>query len=55
MIDFGQPVFHFVFITDTIEDVLEGIFLSILIGELDAVVGQNRADPVAITQIGLAG
>ncbi len=36
----------FVFIADTLEDVPEGVFLPGLIGELDAVVGQNRLDPV---------
>ena len=46
VIDFGQPVFDFVFIANTAEDVPEGIFLPGLIGELDAVVGQNRMDPV---------
>jgi len=46
MIDFGQPVFDFVFIADTLEDVPEGVFLPGLIGELDAVVGQNRVDLV---------
>ena len=46
VIDFGQPVFDFVFIADTLEDVPEGVFLPGLIGELDAVVGQNRVDPV---------
>ena len=46
MIDFGQPVFDFVIIADTVENVSEGVFLPGLIGELDAVVGQNRVDPV---------
>jgi hypothetical protein len=39
-------VFDFVFIADTLEDVPEGVFLPGLIGELDAVVGQNRVDLV---------
>ena len=39
-------MFDFVFIADTVEDVPEGVFLPGLTGELDAVVGQNRVDPV---------
>ncbi len=42
----SQPVFDFVFIADTLEDVPEGVFLPGLIGELDAVVGQDRVDSV---------
>ena len=46
VIVFGQPVFDFVFIADTLEEVPEGVFLPGLIGELDAIVGQNRVDLV---------
>ncbi len=46
VIDFGQPVFDFVFIADTVEDMPEGVFVPGLVGELDAIVGQNRVDRV---------
>ncbi len=46
MVDFGQPVFDFVFIADPVEDMPGGVFVPGLVGELDTVVGQNRVDRV---------
>lgn len=40
-------MFDFVFITHTIKDMTEGVFLPGLIGELDAIVSEDRVDPVA--------
>lgn len=46
MLDPGEPVLDAVLVADPIEDVAEGIFVTGLIGELDAVVGQHRMDGV---------
>lgn len=40
----GQTVLDTVFITNPAEDVMEGINIAGPIGELDAVIGQNRVD-----------
>ena len=46
MIDFGEPVLDVVLVADPIEDVAERIFAVRLVGELDAIVGQDRVDGV---------
>ena len=44
MLDLGQPVLDLMFVTDPVEDVVEGIFVVRHIGELDAVIGQHGVD-----------
>jgi len=38
MLHFGQAVFDSFLVTDPVEDVVEGVFVAGLIGELDTVV-----------------
>lgn len=42
----GQAMLNAVLVTHPVEDVMEGIFMPLLIGELDAVVRQNRMDGI---------
>ena len=44
MLDLGQPVLDALFVTDLVEDVVEGVFVMRHVGELDAVVGQHGMD-----------
>lgn len=46
MLHLGQPVLDVVLVTDAIENVVEGIFVMSVVGELNAVVGQNDVDAV---------
>lgn len=46
MIDFGEPVLDAVLVANPVEDVVERIFVTRVIGELDAVVRQHRVDGV---------
>ena len=39
--DLGEPVVDLVFPADTVKDVLEGINVPVVIGELDAIIRQN--------------
>ena len=47
MFHLGQTVLDTVFITNPVEDVMEGINIAGPIGELDAVIAQNRVDFIA--------
>lgn len=38
---FGQPMCEGVFITDPCKDVVEGIFILLPIGKLDAIIGEH--------------
>ena len=44
MVHFGEPVFDAVLVADPVEDVVERIFATGVVGELDAVVRQHRVD-----------
>ena len=44
--DLGEPVFDLMLATDAVEDVLEGINVPIMIGELDAIIGEHDVEPV---------
>ncbi len=46
MIDPGEPVLDAVLVADPIEDVVERVFVTDMVGELDAVVCQHRMDGV---------
>lgn len=46
MLHLCQTMFDGALIADPIEDVVEGVFVTGLVGELDAVVGQHRMDSV---------
>lgn len=46
MLHLGQTMLDAVFVADPIEDVMEGVFVACLIGELDAVIGQHRMDRI---------
>ncbi len=46
MIDFREPVLDAVLVADPVEDGVEGVFVTGLVGELDSVVGQHRVDGV---------
>ena len=46
MVDLGQPVLDAVVVADPIEDVMERIFVTGLVGKLDAIVGEYRVDGV---------
>lgn len=46
MLHLGQPVLDTVFVADTIEDVVEGVFVAGAIGELDAAVREHGVDGV---------
>ena len=59
VLDLGEPVLNLMLAADPVEDVLEGINMPIMIGELD-VVGQNDVEPVRhdrdqVTQEGCGG
>jgi hypothetical protein len=58
--DPGKPVVDLMLSTDTVKDVLEGIDVLVMIGELDAIIGQNDVEPVGhggdqVTQEGCGG
>jgi hypothetical protein len=58
--DPGKPVVDLMLSTDTVKDVLEGINVLVMIGELDAIIGQNDVEPVGhggdqVTQEGCGG
>ena len=60
VLDLGEPVLNLMLAADPVEDVLEGINVPIMIGELDAIVGQNDVEPVRhgrdqVTQEGCGG
>ena len=44
VIGFGQPMFNLVFSTDAVKQQREGLAVSRAIGELDAIVSQDRMD-----------
>jgi hypothetical protein len=44
--DLGQPVLNLMLAADPVEDVLEGINVPIMIGELDAIIGEHDVEPV---------
>ena len=46
MLDLGQPVFDLMLVADTVEDVMEGVFVVRHVGELDAIVGQHGVDGI---------
>ena len=41
MLDLGEPVLNAMFMANPVKDVLEGEAVSLLIGELDAIVGED--------------
>lgn len=41
-----QPVLDIILVTDPVEDVVGGIFIALLIGELDAIIGEDDVDAV---------
>lgn len=60
VLDPGQPVLNLMLAADPVEDVLEGINVPIMIGELDAIIRQHDVEPVGhgsdeITQKGCCG
>lgn len=44
VLELGQAMPDAMLVADPIEDVVEGIFVASLVGELDTVVGQHRVD-----------
>ena len=44
VLELGQAMPDAMLVADPIEDVVEGIFVTGLVGELDTVVGQHRVD-----------
>ena len=46
VLDLGQPVLKLMLAADPVEDVLEGLYVPIMIGELDAVIGEHDVEPV---------
>ncbi len=46
MVDLGEPVLDAVLVADAIKDVVEGVCMVSVIGELDAVVGKHRMQSV---------
>lgn len=44
MFHLGQPVLDVIFVADPVEDMVKGVFVPLLVGELDAVVGENRVN-----------
>jgi hypothetical protein len=46
MLELGEAVFDAVLVADPIEDVVESVFVTDLVGELDTGVGQHRVDGV---------
>ncbi len=44
VVHLGQPLLDAIFSTDAAEDLLEGVCVSLAIGELDAVIGQHGMD-----------
>lgn len=46
VLDLGQAVLNAALVTDPVEDMVEGIYVVGVIGELDTVVGQHRMDRI---------
>ncbi len=46
VLDLGQPVLNLMLAADPVEDMLEGINVPIMIGELDAIIRQHDVEPV---------
>ena len=46
VLDLGEPVVDLMFPADPVEDVFEGIDMPIMVGELDAVIGEDDVEPV---------
>lgn len=40
----GQTMLNAVFVADAVEDVIAGVFIPLLIGELDAIICENGVD-----------
>ena len=46
MLDLGQPVVDVMLAADAVEDVLEGMNVPVVVGELDAIVCEHDVEPV---------
>ena len=46
MVDFGQAVLNVVFVTDPVKYVVARVFILLAVGELHAIVGQDRVDAI---------
>lgn len=46
VLDLGEPVFDVMLAADPVKDVFEGINVLIMIGELDAITGEQDVEPV---------
>ena len=46
VLDPGQPVVDLMLAADAVEDVLEGMNVPVVVGELAAIIGQNDVDAV---------
>jgi hypothetical protein len=46
MVGFSQPMVDAILLTDAIKDMVKGIYITLAVGELDAVIGQHRVDLV---------
>lgn len=44
--DLGQPMLNLMFAADAIKDVLECVNMPVMIGELNAVIGEDDVEPV---------
>ena len=46
VLDLGQSVIDSMLVANSVEDVVEGVFVVRHVGELDAVIGQHRVDGI---------
>jgi hypothetical protein len=44
MVGFGQPMVDAMRLADSVKDMLKGIVIALVIGELDAIIGEHRVD-----------
>ena len=44
--DLGEPMFDLMLAANAVEDVFEGINMPVVIGELDAIIGEHDVEPV---------
>ena len=44
MLHFGETMFDFIFMTNTIKDMDEGVLILLAVGKLDTIIRQERMD-----------